>query len=89
MGDTVLFLFKEGNMSTGSSVWKIGKVDKLDGHKLTIVYPVKASLQAPPTWSTVVRGWREVALLFSEDDVYLNSRQYFQALKNSDLDNCE
>ena len=89
MGDTVLFLFKEGNMSTGSSVWKIGKVDKLDGHKLTIVYPVKASLQAPPTWSTVVRGWREVALLFSEDDVYLNSRQFFQALKNSDLDNCE
>ena len=89
LGDTVLFLFKEGNMSTGSSVWKIGKVDKVDGHKLTIVYPVKASLRDPPTWSTVVRGWREVALLFSEDDIYLNSRHFFQALKKADSDNCE
>ena len=43
---------------------------------------------APPTWSSVVRGWRDEAILFSEYDVYLNSRQYFQAL-NCNLDEDE
>ena len=54
-----------------------------------IKYPVKPTLTAPPSWSSVVRGWRDVAILFSEDDIYLNSKQYFQALKTSDIDTCE
>ena len=89
IGDTVLFLFKEGNMSIGSEVWKIGKVDSMEDHKLVIKYPVKPTLTAPPSWSLVVRGWRDVAILFSEDDIYLNSKQYFQALKTSDIETCE
>ena len=68
--DTVLSLFQEGNLIMRGSTWKPGKMMEVENHKPVVNYHAKHFMQDPPSRSSVVRGWRDVAILFSEDVLY-------------------
>ena len=72
--DIVLFKFNE---SDNSPEWKLGRVLKSDTRKLSIMYSKKASSQSIPIMRFVERSPRDTVILFSENELFVNSSDYF------------
>ena len=82
VGDIVLFIYLDGQRSKEQAVWVLGKVSKVasNGRKITIKYPERNSRKKIPDTKEIVRSNREVSIIFSVDDIPLNTYEHFQAL---------
>ena len=72
--DIVLFKFIESNSEVA---WKLGRLIKVSARKLTIAYTNKVSSKAIPTMRFVERSPRDVVILFTENELFVNSGEYF------------
>ena len=77
MDDVVIFRFNQTNASTD---WKIGRVVDVQPRKVTIMYSLKSDTKAIPTMKFAARSYRDIVIVFSEDDIYLNSNKYFEQI---------
>ena len=73
--DTVLFKFNESNSHLD---WKLGIIVEVEDRKAKIMYNAKANIDAVPTKMYVHRCFRDIVILFSEKEIFVNSKQYFQ-----------
>ena len=80
VNDTVLFKFNESNSEL---TWKLGKVTDVNSRRLIITYSIKTDRNSIPKMKFVERSPRDVVILFSEGELYQNSREYFSELLNS------
>ena len=88
--DLVLFVSDDGNMTTKGKTWKLGRVVYVSDRHVRVMYPNKSKLNQIPTWKFVRRDWREISIILSEGDVYLNSNEYFDSIKKDapDTESC-
>ena len=79
--DIVLFKFNESNADIE---WKLGRVVKTSDRNATIMYSLKKDPKAIPTMKFLSRSLRDIVILFSETDIYQNSKSYFESvIKNN------
>jgi len=79
--DVVLFVFTDGGKGQDSSKsWKVGRIISVSGGRTRIMYPSKSKPGQIPTLKIVERSFREVSILFSEEDLYINSKSYHDQL---------
>ena len=45
------------------------------------MYPNKADATKIPTWRFTERNWREVSIIMTENELYTNSSEYFDSIK--------
>lgn len=77
VGDIVLFTYLDSGYGKKDKVWKLGKITKSGKTKVEIVfYPHSGKTKAK--CSTLERNPREVSILFSLDELCVNSKEYFQ-----------
>ena len=82
INDTVLFVFKDGgNIVSQSKAWKLGRIVNVTNTKVRIMYPNKADATKIPTWRFTERNWREVSIIMTENELYTNSSEYFDSIK--------
>ena len=79
--DIVLFVTKDGNITTSGKEWKLGRIVHVTERQVRIMYPNKTTPEQIPTWKFVQRNWREVSVILSERDLYTNSNEYFESIK--------
>ena len=77
LNDLVIFVFTETKMKTD---WKLGRVINTTPREITIRYTTRSNPKAQPTYNTVKRSPRQVVIVFSENDVPVNSNEYFKAV---------
>ena len=77
--DIVLFVFNDSALSKQSKDWRLGRVVQVseNGRQITIEYAsLKGNQQASK--KQVTRSPRDLTIIFSVEEVYLNSRDYFK-----------
>ena len=79
--DIVLFVVGDGNVVAHGKVWKLGRLVQVGETRVRIMYPNKSKPDKIPTWKFVERNWREISVLLSEDELYMNSNEYFNSIK--------
>ena len=72
--DVIIFKYNESNSSID---WKVGRVVKVEPRKVSIMYSLKTDEKKVPTMKFVTRSYRDIVILLSEDEIYPNSREYF------------
>ena len=72
--DTVIFKFNESNSHLD---WKLGRVVEVFDRKAKLMYNAKSHPDAIPTKLFLHRCFRDIVILFSEKEIFLNSKQYF------------
>lgn len=80
--DTVLFVLSDGGYSKQARRWKLGRVVEVDKSRVKILAFQKNSRSDKPKSSVFERNIREVSILFSLDELYVNSKQYYQSVTN-------
>ena len=75
--DVVLFKFNENNAAVD---WKLGRVVKTTDRNAMIMYTLKSDSKAIPTMKFLTRSLRDIVILLSEKDIYLNSNDYFKSV---------
>jgi hypothetical protein len=78
--DIVMFVFNESNAGTD---WKLGKVIEVQDRKVRIMYSAKSEIKAIPSKKFVWRSFRQVSILFSESDTFVNSSKYFSEAQHN------
>ena len=78
--DIVLFVATDGNITSDGKVWKLGRVVFVTDSSVRIMYPNKAKPDKIPTCKFVCRSWREVCVVFSDHEMYLNSNEFFNSI---------
>ena len=71
----MIFKFNETNSQLD---WKLGRVVEVFDRKAKIMYNAKAHVDAIPTKMFLHRCFRDIVILFSENEIFVNSNQYFQ-----------
>ena len=82
--DIVFFVFNDSALGKD---WRLGRVVQVseNGRQVTIEYTtVRGSQQASK--KQVTRSPRDITILFSVEEVYLNSRKYFKQFANEQAD---
>jgi len=80
--DIVMFIFNDSGHSKEDITWKLGRVTKVEPRKVTIEYVSKISIQGKSTLSQVSRNPRDISILFSVDQLFINTNDHFKALFN-------
>ena len=80
--DIVMFVFNDSGYSKESTTWKLGRVIKTQPRKIVIEYVSKVSLQGKSTLAQISRNPRDVSILFSADQLFINTNDHFSALFN-------
>ena len=78
--DIVLFLMEDGKVSADND-WKLGRIIEVHDRKVRVMYPSKKTPNHIITWKFVDRNWRDVSILVAENELYLNSKDYFESIK--------
>ena len=78
--DIVLFVATDGNITSEGKVWKLGRIVFVTESSVRIMYPNKAKPDKIPTCKFVCRSWREVCVIFSDHEMYLNSNEFFNSI---------
>jgi hypothetical protein len=78
--DIVIFKYNESNSGLD---WKVGKVISADGRKAEIQYITKTDPKAKSAKRSVFRSYRDMSILFSEKDTFINSNQYFSEISKN------
>jgi len=80
--DIVMFVFNDSGYSKESTTWKLGRVIKTQPRKIIIEYVSKVSVQGKSTLAQISRNPRDVSILFSADQLFINTNDHFSALFN-------
>ena len=83
-GDIIMFIHSDAGYQKKNFVWKLGKVLERKGHKVKIQSFTKKSKRSKVMESTFDRNVRDVSIVFSADELYVNSRHYFENLNQPD-----
>ena len=82
-GDVVLFVQNDSGYTKASKTWKLGKIVEVIKSRVKILSFTKNARRAKAKGSVFERNVREVSILFSLDELYVNSRGYFQKLSGN------
>ena len=77
--DIVLFKHKETNAQTD---WKLGRITSISNGTATIQYVFKKSSSAKHSLNELKRSFRDVVILFSEHELFINSAEYFTQISS-------
>jgi hypothetical protein len=84
VGDTVIFIYSDSGYGKKDRVWKLGKIIEAQSTKVKIIFfPTKAGKKVsmkPIKGHTLQRNPRDVSILFSLGELYMNSKEYFQKI---------
>ena len=82
--DTVMFIYSDSGYGKKDRVWKLGKIIEAQPTKVKILFfPTKTGKKVPLKpikGQTLQRNQREVSILFSLGELYMNSKEYFQKI---------
>ena len=78
-GDTLMFVMSESSYHKSGRQWKLGRAIKASKDSVTIEYYVSVNNSSKMSPRSVVRNPRDVAILFSTNELYVNSKDYFLA----------
>ena len=78
--DIVLFVMEDGKVSADND-WKLGRIIEVHDRKVRVMYPAKKTPNHIITWKFVDRNWRDISILVAENELYLNSGDYFESIK--------
>ena len=82
VGDVVVFTYTENAMGKSRDVWKLGKIEKIvKKNKVEITYPGPMDSKGRSKKKTLVRCPRNISVVFAVGEIELNSRKYFESLK--------
>ena len=79
--DIVLFVMEDGKVSADSD-WKLGRIVQVSDRKVRVMYPSKKTPDHIITWKFLDRNWRDISIIVAENELYLNSSDYFDSIKN-------
>ena len=78
--DVVLFVLNDSEYSKNGATWKLGKVLSCEARKVTVSYVSKISKTGIPTLSTLNRGIRDISIIFSIDELFVNTSEHYESL---------
>ena len=78
--DIVLFIMEDGKVSADND-WKIGRIVEVHHRKVRVMYPAKKSPDHIISWKFLNRNWRDVSILVAENELYMNSTDFFDSIK--------
>ena len=84
LDDIVMFIFNDSGYSKEQRVWKLGRVTQVQPRKITIEYVSKVSIQGISTLGSVSRSPRDISILFSTDELFINTPEHFKKLFNQE-----
>ena len=80
--DIVLFIYLDGQKSKNQAVWKLGRVIRVDPskRKVIIAFPDRIAADKIPKLRTIGRSLREISVIFSAQEIPINTLEHFQSL---------
>ena len=78
VGDVVLFVMNDSSYVKGGRQWRIGRITGVEKRSVTIQYVNVSTKSRKPTTHTVQRNPRDITIVVALEDLYTNSKQYFQ-----------
>ena len=84
LGDIVMFVFNDSGYSKELRTWKLGRVTQVQPRKITVEYVSKVSIQGISTMGSVSRNPRDISILFSTDELFINTPEHFKNLFNQE-----
>jgi len=78
--DIVLFVLNDSEYSKSGSTWKLGKVLSCQKRKVTISYVSKITKTGQAILSSLSRGIRDVSIIFSIDELFINTNDHHESL---------
>ena len=76
--DIVLFVLSDAGYTKNERAWKLGKVIETRNTKVKIMSFNKSSKNSKVQSSILERNVRDVSIILSADELYVNSRQYYE-----------
>ena len=71
--DLAIFLFNDSNHAKESVNWKLGRIVKVSGTKVSLRYSVRAN----GVEQTLVRSLRDISIVYSVGEFLINTRDHF------------
>ena len=82
IGDICLFTYTE-NAAMGKDVWKLGRVDAIPSpNKVVIKFPGNTETNGTYNLKKITRCPRNISIISAAGEVDLNSRKFYEQLKN-------
>ena len=78
--DVVLFTLNDSGYDKSSVEWKLGMVSQCLERKVEITIISKISKTGNVTKSKLIRSLREVSIIFSVDELFINTNQHHESL---------
>ena len=73
INDLAIFLFNDSNHAKESVNWKLGRIVKVSGTKVSLRYSVRAN----GVEQTLVRSLRDISIVYSVGEFLINTRDHF------------
>ena len=74
----VLFTLLDGLYSKETIIWKLGKVIEVENRRVKISYVSRIPKIGNAIMSEVFRNFREVSIVYSVDEVLINTTEHFK-----------
>ena len=78
--DVVLFTFNDSGYEKSNIEWKLGLISQCLERKVEITYVSKISKTGNVTKSKLLRSIRDVSIIFSVDELFINTNQHHESL---------
>ena len=78
VGDIVMFVTNDSPILKDNRQWRLGRIVAASDRSLTIQYIINNNKSRKPTTHTLQRNPREVSVIVALDELYLNSKEYFE-----------
>ena len=82
VGDIVMFVMNDSKASKEARQWKLGRVHNVSNRSISIQYSNSSNKSQQSTKHTVERNPRDVSIIVALEDLYTNSRTYFNCLND-------
>ena len=79
VGDTLIFVMNDSSYTKSDRQWKLGRAIEVSKDSVKIEYYVGTSRASVLSPRVIVRSPRDVAILFSLNELFPNSKEYFLA----------
>ena len=77
LDDIVLFVHNDAVHADDATRWKLGKISKVKDRAVEVMFYVQTPSTKKMVPHVVQRNPRDISILFSLDEVYVNSKEYF------------
>ena len=82
VGDIVMFVMTDAKASKEARQWKLGRVHSVSKRTISIQYSTSSNKSQQTTKHTVERNPRDVSIIVALEDLYTNSKDYFNCLND-------